>query len=232
MAKDFKKSETIEIRRSQIKLNPLNPKQHTDKKINEQKRNFAKFGYLGGVVWNRTTGNLIDGHRRIRAMDLHYGYDGTPTTDYTIKVEAVAFDEKQEKEQMTYMALGNSKADYQLIAEYYKDIDLDAAGISDYDRTQIEYYLPTAEDVGMEIETIADIIAPTPPVASPAERKAEVKEAKAAARDRAIDSFKELDAYITISFTDSEQKRQFCELVGVDDTQKFIPAEIVLNMFE
>lgn len=231
MAKDFKKSETIEIKRSQIKLNPLNPKRHTDKKINEQKRNFAKFGYLGGVVWNRTTGNLIDGHRRIRAMDLHYGYDGTPATDYTIKVEAVAFDEKQEKEQMTYMALGNSKADYQLIAEYYKDIDLDAAGISEYDRTQIEYYLPTADNSAVEIKTLDDFIMPTAP-ASHAERKAEVKEAKAAARDRAIDSFKELNAYITISFTDSEQKRQFCELVGVDDTQKFIPAEMVLAMFE
>lgn len=38
------------------------------------------------------------GHRRIKAMDLHYKYNGTPGTDYDVKVEVVNLDDKAEKE--------------------------------------------------------------------------------------------------------------------------------------
>ena len=104
----IKQSETVEIMRSQITLNPYNPKRHSDKQVSEQKKNLQRVGYLGGVTWNATTGNLVDGHRRIKAMDLINKYDGTPETDYPVKVEKVAFDDKQEKEQMTFMALGSA----------------------------------------------------------------------------------------------------------------------------
>lgn len=157
--KQIKQSETIEIKRSQINLNPFNPKRHTDKKVQEQKKNLQRVGFLGGITWNQLTGNLIDGHRRIKAMDLYYGYDGTPATDYSVKVESVEFDEKQEKEQMTYMALSNTKADYQLIAEYLPGIDYSAAGIDDYDLAQIQSFIPSVDDT-VQIESIDGLIAP------------------------------------------------------------------------
>ena len=46
------------------------------------------------------------GTRRIKAMDMYYKYDGTSDTDYKVKVEVVNLDEKKEKEQLTYMAVG------------------------------------------------------------------------------------------------------------------------------
>ncbi len=128
MAKALNTSETIIIKRSQINLNPLNPKKHTTEAIKQQKKNFKKVGFLGGVTWNKLTGNLIDGHRRVHALDEHYKYDGTAETDYEVKVEAVAFDEKTEKEQMTYMAVGNTRADYSLVAQYITDIDFSEIG--------------------------------------------------------------------------------------------------------
>ena len=155
--KEIKQSETIIIHRSKVNLNPFNPKRHSDKKIAEQKKNLQRVGYLGGITWNRVTGNLIDGHRRIKALDLYYKYDGTPETDYQVKVEAVDFDEKTEKEQMTYMALGNTKADYQLIAEYLPDIDYLSAGIDEYDMERISSFLPT--DTNVSIESYDDLIA-------------------------------------------------------------------------
>ncbi len=78
--KKLAESRTETIKRSQIRLNPLNPKRHTDDKIRFQKLNLQKVGYMGGIVWNEVTGNLIDGHRRIQAMDSYYKYDGTPAT--------------------------------------------------------------------------------------------------------------------------------------------------------
>lgn len=94
-----------------------------------QKKNLQKVGFLGGIVWNEKSGNLIDGHRRIKAMDLYYKYDGTLNTDYDVKVEIVNLDEKTEKEQLTYMAIGNTKPDIDLIANYISDIDYSDVGL-------------------------------------------------------------------------------------------------------
>ena len=65
----MKQSEIKIINRSQINLNPINPKRHTDEQIKQQKKNLKKVGFLGGIVWNKNTGNLVDGHRRIQALD-------------------------------------------------------------------------------------------------------------------------------------------------------------------
>lgn len=233
----------MEIMRSQINLNPFNPKRHSDKKVTEQKKNLQRVGYLGGITWNKTSGNLIDGHRRIKALDLYYGYDGTPATDYKVKVEVVSFNEKQEKEQMTYMALGNTKADFQLIAEYLPEIDYANAGIEDYELQQIQSFLPKIQEV--QVDSIDDLIEPSEPqvkpsnepndeqpTITPSEKKAAVKEAKAAAKERAIENYQELNAYITISFSSAEQKRTFCELAGIDENERFVQGEDVLNLIE
>ena len=267
----LKQSETIEIKRSQINLNPCNPKRHSDKQIAKQKANIKKVGFLGGIVWNRQTGNLIDGHRRVMALDLIHNYDGSQN-DYDIKVEVVDLDEKQEKSQLTYMALGNTKADYSLIAEYLPDIDYSIAGLDDYDIAQIQAFIPSAADV--PVESYDDLIAKpdvntdnspdlhthnSPYVeqqtsaenstevsalgnakANPsddernnspsAEKKVAVKEAKAAAKEKAVENFKDLTAYVTISFANAEQKRVFCELAEIAEGDTFISGEKVLEM--
>ena len=107
-----KGSVTKTIKRSQINLNPYNPKIHSDADIKLQKANIKKVGFLGGIQWNETTGNLIDGHKRVMSYDLIKGYDGSAEKDYDIKVEAVEFDEKTEKEQLLFMAKSQDTIDY------------------------------------------------------------------------------------------------------------------------
>lgn len=231
----IKQSDTVEIMRSKITLNPYNPKRHSDKQVSEQKKNLQRVGYLGGVTWNETTGNLVDGHRRIKAMDLINKYDGTPETDYPVKVEKVAFDDKQEKEQMTFMAMGNTRADYELIAEYLPDIDYSVAGIDEYDLSQIRSFLP---DEPVTVETIDDLIQPVEekqepqPEPTAAEKKAAVKEAKSAAKEKAVENYQELTAYLTISFKDADEKRFFCDLAGISDSDMFIQGEQVLDLIQ
>lgn len=239
--KQLKQSETIEIKRSQINLNPHNPKRHGDRAIKEQKKNLQRVGFLGGITWNKTTGNLIDGHRRIMAMDSYYGY---PENDYTVKVEAVAMNETQEKEQMAYMALANTKADYQLIAEYLPDIDYSVAGVSDYDLEQIQSYLPTAEDTLPIIESYDDLLTEpeeikddttdpdSVPLTMTEEKKAEIKAKKQAALEAAGERYQDLTAYITISFQDAEQKRLFCEVCEIDENDKFIEATKLMEIIQ
>ncbi len=172
----IKTSETSVIRRSQINLNPLNPKRHTEEAIKLQKKNLQKIGFLGGIVWNKLSGNLIDGHRRVYAMDLLYKYDGSKETDYDIKVEVCELDEKTEKEQLTYMAVGNTKADYDLIAKYASDIDIYNVGLSDSDIKDILSFTDT--DIDTVTDSIDDLILPVAveeEKAKPVEKTAEEK---------------------------------------------------------
>lgn len=167
-----KGSETVFIKRSQINLNPYNPKNHTDEQIKLQKRNIKEVGYLGGIIWNEASSNLLDGHRRVQALDLIYRYDGTDDTDYDIKVEKVVFDDKTEKEQMTYQAIGNSQADYNLIAEYIDDIDHTKIGISDDQYNAIKQLSAELETMYDGMETIEDeFISSVTPDVKPTEER-------------------------------------------------------------
>lgn len=156
-------------------MNPCNPKVHTDADIKQQKANIKKVGLIGGIQWNETTGNLIDGHKRVMSVDLIQGYDGTPETDYDIKVEAVDFDEKTEKEQLLFMAKSQDPIDYNLVAKNFSidEIDFKAAGFTEQDTEQIKMLQDdleaTLKDSGMDDfsedflnEPIASVTTPTP----------------------------------------------------------------------
>ncbi len=210
--------------RSQLSLNPYNPKVHSDKQVDGQRKNIKAFGYLGGIVWNRRTGNLIDGHRRVKALDLLNKYDGT--NDYPVKVEVVDFDEKAEKEQMTYMALGSTRPDYEMIADYLPDIDANLAGIEPYDLAQIESFLPQEPVV---VEAMDDLIV-TPEVTQ--ERRTVAKEQRKEYREKTIEEQRDIEAYITISFASMDEKRMFCDITGIRESDKFISGSEIINMIQ
>lgn len=235
--KELKQSETRTIQRSLINLNPYNPKRHTEERIKQQKKNLQKVGYLGGITWNEVSGNLIDGHRRIQAMDLYYKYDGTPEKDYSVKVEVVQLDDKQEKEQMTYMALGNTKADLELVAKYLPDIDIAAAGLDDSYLKEVSAFEPVAT----EIQTFSiDDFLPTPKKEVEKieddrdyeEKKAAVKASKQAIREQCEEQSRNESAYITLSFSNHYLKSEFCEMMGIDGDAKFAKGEDVLRLIE
>lgn len=241
MTTRLKQSETRNIRRSEINLNPVNPKRHTDDAVKLQKKNLQKVGFLGGIVWNEQTGNLIDGHRRVKAMDLYYKYDGTPETDYTLKVEAVSLDEKQEKEQLTYMAVGNTKADIDLIARYAPDIDLSDVGLSGDDLASIGTLIGTADldipDIGEELfgfdgeETEAEAT-PTATPKTEEEKIQHVNEMKRQTEEKAEQRAMDEAAYCTLSFTNYDNYLAFIELVGAREGDRFVKGEMVLEMIE
>ena len=247
----MKNSETIVIKRSQIHLNPYNIKRHTEEQVKLQKKNFRKVGFLGGVVWNKTTGNLIDGHRRIQAMDLLNKYDGTPETDYDVKVEMVEFDEKTEKQQLAYMALGNSKADYNLVARFIEDIDYADVGLSESDYQQILHLNERTvdiPDVGMSsfddaflspVTELDDTDAvTTEEIVEQHENKPkmtaeEVKREKQHCDDVASNRHSVQDTFVALSFESVDDKCIFCELLGLTPTNSMvIPGTEVMKLIQ
>ena len=224
-------------------MNPYNPKRHTDKEIKLQVKNIRSSGYLGGVVWNRQTNNLVDGHRRIKALDIINKYDGTPETDYEIKVEVVDFDKKAELNQLSFMALGNSKADYNLVANIIDDIDYSSAGISDEDYQRIkELQADIVPEVGMgdmddtfisqpEVEPVTELddadSFTTEEIINEHENKPhmtkEQVKGEKAKQDRVASNRQEnQDLYVFLSFDNVEDKFTFCELLGVQPTNSMM----------
>lgn len=237
--KVLKQSETRVIKRSQVNINPINPKRHSDEKVKLQKKNLQKVGFLGGIVWNEKSGNLIDGHRRIKAMDLHYKYDGTPDTDYDVKVEVVNLDEKTEKEQLTYMAVGNTKPDIDLIAGYISDIDYADVGL---DIGELNDILSINTEMLSLSDSLDDLLSPVPSldeIETPVidektyeEKKEHMKAVKQQVRDSAIEKQQNEEAYITLSFSSCNAKEDFCDLLGISTDDKFVKGEDVLRLIK
>lgn len=239
-----KGSETKIIKRSQINLNPCNPKLHTEADIKLQKANIKKVGLLGGIQWNENTGNLIDGHKRVMSCDLIQGYDGTPETDYDIKVEAVDFDDKTEKEQLLFMAKSQDPIDFNVVANRFDldDINLKNAGFSDDETKQLLQLrddLDKSFDEGMEtfdddfLSPQMDEQVPPPPVtelpnvektsdeilaehaSKPKMTKEEVKEQKQHCTNVAMNRQEDIDNFVFINFETLEQKQLFCDMLGM-----------------
>lgn len=233
MSRIIKQSETREISRLQINLNPINPKRHSDEKIKLQKRNLQKVGFCGGIVWNERSGNLIDGHRRVKAMDIIYGYDGTPATDYKIKVEVVNFDDKTEKEQLTYMAVGNTKYDLDLISEYITDIDVDNLGLSESELSDI---LSMTSSVEVEVESPLDsLLEPKESKAaekSYEDKKQHMKDVKQQVKEMAETRALNENAYITLSFSSFSAFQDFCDLMNIRTNERYAKGEDVLSLIQ
>ncbi len=234
-----KGSETKIIKRSQINLNPCNPKHHTDAEIKQQKANIRKVGLLGGIQWNESTGNLIDGHKRVMSCDLIQGYDGTIETDYDIKVEAVDFDEKTEKEQMVFQAKATtSRLDYNVIASFIDEIDSKVAGFTELETEQIKQLQEELDKtINNDIDDFADdfLYQPTDKpqvtelpdvektsdeiVAEHAEKpkmsREEVREQKQHCTNVAMNRQESIDNFVFVEFESLEQKQLFCDMLNM-----------------
>lgn len=246
--KQLNTSETKLIKRSRIAFNPLNPKVHSTDDVKKQLRNFKKNGILGGLVYNERDGKLIAGHKRILAMDLYYKYDGTPDTDYDVKVEVVDFDPKTATEQLTFMSgITDTKADYNLIAKYAPDIDPKDAGISEDDYARImalsvppeqpdmpdfaDDFIRPRTDLSTDTETNDDIVErhANKPKMTPEQVKGE----KRYCDDVASGRHGTQDLYVFLSFENEENKLAFCELMGYKPTNSMlVRGEEVLNMIK
>ncbi|MBR3551577.1 MAG: ParB N-terminal domain-containing protein [Bacteroidales bacterium] len=235
--KEIKQSFTQTVKRSEIKLNPYNPKRHTDEEVKLQVKNIKKNGYLGGIVYNIQSGNLIDGHRRVQALDTIHKYDGTPETDYDIKVETVDFDEKTELEQMTYMATQNAKADWNLIADYIDIIDPETVGLTPEEIKAIEDL--AAEAAEAQVEDLTGMFVREPEYElkkdeatfddieeqrknKPSQTKEEVKAIKENNTRIANTRNAAVSRHILLEFADEESFTVFCESVGEMPRQNMV----------
>ena len=216
----MKQSETIFINRSKIQFAAYNPRKKDKKVIDSLKKNFKKVGFMGGIIWNKTTSNLVGGHKRVETLDLINGYDGTIETDYELKVECVELDLKTEKEQNIY--LNNKKqqgeTDFELMAVLIEEINIDNAGLDIQDIEIIEALVPDFE-FGRNDEIKKDI-----EELSYEDRKANMK------RDiKGGISESQQSTHFTITFRSYDDKAEFLESIGINGDDTIITSDKFLK---
>jgi hypothetical protein len=230
--KQIKQSETVTIKRSEINFAPYNPRKEDPKVVDDLKKNFKRVGFLGGVVWNEITGNLVSGHKRTQGLDIINKYDGTTETDYEIKVEKVSLDEKTEKEQNIFMNSQSvqGKFDNYKLADLIPDIDYSFAGLTDIDLNIISVEVPdlifqsnSIDDINNDIHELERL---------KQEQKAAIKEAKRKQKTDTIEREENNENYIIVNFNNLENKIYFLESLGLNPNGKFVNGEKLLEMIE
>lgn len=217
-----KTSKTVIIKRSEINFASYNPRKQDPKVIEAIRKNFKKVGYLGGIVFNKTTGNLVGGHKRVQALDTIYNYNSeTKQNNYDIKVEQVELDEKTEKEQNIF--LNNKRVqgetDYELLALILPDIDIENTGLTDYDLKIVESFVSDFKmgDNELILEGADDL------KKSYDEKKQEIKDLKKALKEDVNEVHRA--SYFTITFGNYNDKASFLESYGIDGDSVFIKGE-------
>lgn len=251
MQNKIKQSETIILKRSEIKPADYNPRTITEDARKALKKSIKDNGIIGGMVWNKQTGNLVSGHQKLNIADEINKYESG--NDYEIKVEVIDVDLKKEKELNIFF---NSKAvqgemDYKKLAQILPDIDADLAGLDDVDISMIEIELPSVENIEIpsfepqeekkinaEYEkSIAQELSnakhhPEASVSemerkesielSAEEKKAKIKEIKEKVKENAV---MQGEPYFTVSFDSYDAKLEFLEFLGFNPEDKFIKGE-------
>lgn len=235
MSEKYKQSETVEIWRSQINYASYNPKRHSKEQINQIKKNILKVAFLGGIVWNSLTGNLIDGHKRIMALDIVHGYDGTKDTDYKVKVEKIQLDAKTEKEQNIFQTQSRSQLELDLLRDLIPEIDYKNAGLTDEDLSLIGF--DKSMQTSYENDLAAQFEGLNTPIVAEREfekeaKKADIKAKKEKVKENADSQAENSQSFVMLNFETYEAKAAFMSRFGFEPDDKVIKGEVFENMIE
>lgn len=244
-------SEIAEIKRSQIKFADYNPRTITDDGKKALKRSVKRYGVIGNnILVNKRTGyTIVSGHQKVAILDEQYKYNKlTKENDYTLRVELIDVDEKQEKS--INILLNNHNVggewDYDLLREIVPDIDYKDAGLTEADLNIIgvDFMFQTEEESSITSQ-LEDMMAPVTELkeAEKAERQAQLqmerqakidhmKEVKQQVKESAQQQAENMDAYVMLSFDTFAAKAAFCERFGYGRYDKFIKGEVFDQIIE
>lgn len=250
----YVRSESAEIRRSEICLAGYNPRRISEEARRSLKRGIREFGLVGGIIVNRRTGmTLVSGHQRLSVMDELQKY---PENDYVLRADVIDVDEKQEKTLNILLNNPNSQGtwDMDALARLVPDIDYRAAGLTDADLSLIGLdYLHRTEGENELASALEGLTAPLD-AARDAERRrrkaereaakaakeemseedrtAHMKDVKASVREKAVRDAENMDAYVVLSFDAREAKEAFLNRFGYPGGIRFIKGEEFDGMVE
>lgn len=120
--------------------NPRKDLQPGDADYDKLKRSLSEFGYVEPVIWNKTTGNIVGGHQRLKVLaDLGYK---------TVDCVVVELDETREK--MLNVALNKISGDWDDSKLALLIADLDASDfeveLTGFDEAEIQQLIGSLDE--------------------------------------------------------------------------------------
>lgn len=132
-----KQAETLAIRRSEISFASYNPRRISAENRKRLKANLKRVGLLGGIVWNKRTGNLVSGHQKVAIIDELNSYGRNPeSNDYELSVCVVDMSEEDEKTQNVFMNNRSAQGEFddEMLKSLLSTIDnFEFAGMDELD---------------------------------------------------------------------------------------------------
>lgn len=221
----YQRFEVMDIRRSQIKEAPYNPRYMDEQSDKTLRKILKKKGLVEPLVWNKRTGILVGGHQRLRNLDKAERYNPeTHENDYLITVSAVDVDEKEERELNIILNNQNLAGSYDLtkIGDLllkdginFAEVGFNAFDIAaNFDSPVADAILGTKFDEEDE-QVKADI-----------EEIKKIKEKRKAAKDKA-NGKNSPDFFKVIVFNSQAESDAFCDFFGFDVLQRHVDGEAV-----
>lgn len=105
----FAKYSPDRVSRKDIKKAPYNPRVISDAARAKLRENVERVGFLGGIIWNKRTRNLVAGHQRLGVLDTLMRTD-----NYLVPVDVVDLDEQTEKEQNLFQNNAQAQGDWDM----------------------------------------------------------------------------------------------------------------------
>ncbi len=132
---------------AELKPNIKNPRKITDKKLKDLQKSMAKFGDLGGIVFNKRSGQLVGGHQRISLLQGGAIEVGEDNQGFIIKdghkfaLRIVDWDANTEKAANIAANKGAGEWDMDRLGEWFRELnqdefDLDLTMFDEEERAQ------------------------------------------------------------------------------------------------
>ena len=143
----------------------------------------------------------------MQTLDIINNYDGTPETNYEIKVEAVELDDKTEREQNIFMNSPSAMGEFDMekMKVLVPEIDYQAAGLSEADMNI--YGISVMQDEVNSGWPIRWMISRK--CSGRSKKKAAVKEMKEQIRQQAEQKAEDIESYVMINFKSYRAKSSF-----------------------
>lgn len=227
------------IHRKQIKKAPYNPRVIPEQHFKDLKSSLRKIKLREPLVWNKTTGNLISGHQRLKILDDTWQQKNKEAEflDYTLTVVMLEINLKEEVE--LNLAFNNPRlmGDYDnnmmndlLTADWLPDIDYKVAGIKDEDLEMFGIDFDLEQMQPEEVKNIMDDfeqVKAEKKASIPQDIKKQQKETVKATKNKQTEN--KVDTYVTVTFSSQEAKRSFMERINEQPENLFIKGEIFVK---
>ena len=249
----YQTGEVVRIARTQIQLAAYNPRRASPEARRRMRDNLKKVGLVGpSLVWNKRTGNLVQGHLRLAALDVLEGKE-----EYLVDATVVDWPLPKEKQQNVFFnnSWAQGQFDLEALGSLLADdlAHLDSFGM---DPVEVQHLFPGDERFGSLFQDV-EPEASTMPGAKDAldeiegdraeekDRNAELKKLEAQQRaeqaaeatkqqrkdfGQVMDAANASDFYVVIVCKDGGQATRVLTALGTRYTgSRYVSAELVLR---